>query len=166
MDTTQETPEIVRGHWPLETRLLLRKEYITGKGSLPALCEKHRIPLNTAEEWQGDGEWTKHRTSWRKAHEARLTRQEITGEALPETTEQREIKGLDERVNEVEKMIDEATQAFSTAVDAREMQAVAMTLDRLYTTWSLLTGHERPGIRKPSNRSRPQAPSFDNLEAK
>lgn len=69
---------------------------------------------------------------------------------------QLQSKPIDLRVRTIDKMIDRTTRNFLSTDDPREMQALAMALDRLLGSWSLLTGHPRPGVRrvtKDSNRS-------------
>lgn len=158
MDSTETEPKpfrVIRGQWPIETQLLLRKEYITGQGSLPALCEKHRIPFKTAVEWHKDGEWTKKRKQWVEQKKRNFDRQlTYPGTDSPESVSQPEqMQDITPqtpvaRAQRIDRLITKAEAALENALDAREMQAAAMALDRLYSTWSLLTGHERPGVRK------------------
>lgn len=63
---------------------------------------------------------------------------------------------VDPRVQKLGKLIDRTLLSYERARKARDAQAWAMALDRLLGSWSLLTGHPRPGVRrvtKDSNRA-------------
>jgi hypothetical protein len=67
---------------------------------------------------------------------------------IPPNPQDQAAKRLESRVQEVDGQIDSVTRKLSKATEPRDMQALAMALDRLYGIWSLLTGHPRPGVRK------------------
>lgn len=69
----------------------------------------------------------------------------------------------DARVRALDGLIQKTIERFKESTEPRDMQALAMALDRLLGSWSLLTGHPRPGTARPSKRG--SAPSsFQALE--
>lgn len=150
--------------WPEATRAKLRKDYVSGLGSLVALAKEMGIPEDTAQQWSKAQRWPELKRKWAAAELARLEQateqpqrmvrvDDGTNTDLPRV-------GLGSRVREVETMIDAATKAYleacqpqsnpiSQANQAKNIQSLAMTLDRMYMIWSLLTGHEKPGTRQP-----------------
>jgi len=63
------------------------------------------------------------------------------------------------------KQIEGVNKAMDAAIalgDAKAIQAHAMSLEKLYNLWSLLTGHEKPGVRKSSTKSKTR-PQYQNL---
>lgn len=61
------------------------------------------------------------------------------------------------RVQEIESQLDLVTSKLLKAREPRDVQALAMALDRLYGIWSLLTGHPRPGVRRDVKRRGPSS---------
>lgn len=65
----------------------------------------------------------------------------------------------------LETLIDMTTDGFVRASTPRDQQCLAMALDRLLGSWSLLTGHPRPGVRRVARESsRPPGPTMAPLE--
>lgn len=63
------------------------------------------------------------------------------------------------QIGQVEAKIKATLAAYDEAETPRDMQYLALALDKLWRTWALLTGHETPGIRKSKTR-RDSAPSL------
>ena len=86
-----------------------------------------------------------------KSWEARRSAQ-ASSVATPAQSEPASDKQLEQKDNAraivIDALIGQTITKFSKTRDPREMQALAMALDRLYGTWALLTGHERPGVRR------------------
>lgn len=56
------------------------------------------------------------------------------------------------RARMIERLIDRILKQLAQTEDAREQQAKAMALDRLYGTWADLTGFERRGVSRGKKR--------------
>lgn len=61
------------------------------------------------------------------------------------------------RARTMEKLIDKTLAQYAKSTDAKEQQALAMALDRLYGTWADMTGHERRAVGK----NKKKKPAFD-----
>jgi len=64
------------------------------------------------------------------------------------------------RARRIERLIDQVIKELAATSDAKEQQAKATALDRLYGTWADMTGHERRGVSKTRKR-RAQDPRYD-----
>jgi hypothetical protein len=84
--------------------------------------------------------------SWEVRRQAAKEREAVAVEPLPEPPKPE--NPLETRAREIEMMIDQTMKAYVEADLPRDKQALAMSLDRLFGTWALLTGHERPGVRR------------------
>lgn len=139
---TQDQPK----HHPLSFWLALRQEFVTGKGSLDWLCTKHGVSMNTAKPRCTREKWVEKRTAW-------LIRQQAKLEPTPEPAPQQpkidaDITGLEQRISIIGLRIQEGEAALGQAENGKEFQSIATGLTHLYGIWALLTGHEKPGIRK------------------
>lgn len=85
-----------------------------------------------------------------KEREAENNGKAVEAVAQPEPSQ----TAIGSRVRTMERLIGQTVAAFKIAEEPRDMQALAMALDRLYGTWSLLTGHERPGVRRPQKATK------------
>jgi hypothetical protein len=59
---------------------------------------------------------------------------------------------LNTRIGQIETKIDQTLAAYEKAKEPRDLQSLALALDKLWRTWALLTGHETPGIRRSKTR--------------
>lgn len=105
----------------------------------PAIRPHHVL---TAEDRRKGGEATK-----RKYAERRTGVQQAVVHPVAERP-----TFLHARVADVEAEIIRTHRAFNHADSPKDRRELATSLDKLYQTWSLLTGHERPGIRKAKAR--------------
>lgn len=153
-------PEIIHGHYPLALKLAFKRDFIHGKGTAEALAHKHRVSYHTARQWVADGKWTKTRALWLKKQE--MMDETAVAVPAPETPEQVAKQTLSDRVKIIESRIREGEESLANAADAKEFQALCIGLEKLYSIWSLLTGHERPGVRRPQ-RSKRSMPSMQGL---
>lgn len=67
------------------------------------------------------------------------------------------------RVRDVEALIERTRLAMLDTSCLKDLQAGATALDRLYQTWALLTGHERPAVRRPKKAQR-LTPDLDSIQ--
>lgn len=68
---------------------------------------------------------------------------------------QRETSGYAiTRARTIERMIDATTRKYNQAETAKDRQAEAMALDRLYGIWADLTGFERRGVSRGKRKAR------------
>ena len=103
--------------------------------------------------------------------ETRLARQELA-KIKAELQAMADVKALElskdslftrsERLNKQIEGVNKAMDAAIALGDAKAIQAHAMSLEKLYNLWSLLTGHEKPGVRKSSTKSKTR-PQYQNL---
>ena len=144
--TGQEPAKPIRRVYPLAQWLKVRNLYITGHGSLSELALKHGMSEATVQTKALDEKWTTKRKAWMDREQARLEpRPEPATSPEPATVE---TDSLQERVRIIQTRIQEGETALGQAENGKEFQSIATGLTHLYGIWALLTGHEKPGIRK------------------
>lgn len=143
--TGQGTGQTQTRHKPTPaSKLAIKTDYVHGLGNLRTLADRHNLNQTTVFGWCQDEDWVGQRQRWLESQDKKLTQPEP--EPAPQPAQV--TASLDPRARQIETLIDKAITAFELADEPREMQALAQALDRLYQTWALLTGHEKPGIRK------------------
>src|SRR5579872_76696 len=55
---------------------------------------------------------------------------------------------LQSRIRKVEELIKQTEGDIENAPDCKALQQAATALEKLWNVWALLTGHEKPGIRR------------------
>lgn len=85
-----------------------------------------------------------------KSVEARkLAKDEDDNRPLFESETAKQIACV-ERVRGIERLISKVMDEMSKASNLSKISTGATALDKLYQTWALLTGHEKPGTRRPA----------------
>lgn len=129
---------------PPALRLAIKADYVHGLADLRSLSVKYGVPEDTIYGWSGQDNWPEQRHVWMQNQDRKLTQPKPEPEPQPIPAGY----SLDPRARKVEEMIEQTEKAYQNTDEPREMQALATALDRLYQTWSLLTGHAKPAPRK------------------
>lgn len=99
-----------------------------------------------------------------KSAEARRAKREAQAAIQPANGQQAQAKPnlnpsfISTRARKLEKLIDGILTQLATTDDAKEQQAKAMALDRLFGAYAYMTGLERPGVSRGSKRRSSQPP--------
>jgi len=142
----ETSPAPTHRHHPLSVWLAIRNEFVTGKGSLDSLCSKHGISMNTAKPRSIREKWTEKREQWLARQLAKTEPETVTTPEQPKSDT--DPGSLQARIETIQTRIQEGEAALGQAENGKEFQSIATGLKNLYEIWSLLTGHEKPGIRK------------------
>lgn len=148
--------------YPLAVKLQARNDYIAGKGSAEVLAKKHGIKLTTFVQWCKEDKWTAKRAKYMAVAKAKFDAQMETPQTpiIPTTDTNSAASELDTQRIMIARAIREAKSG-------RELRDLAMAQKLVLDSWSLVTGHPRPGTRRQSKRgsSAAAAPaSFEPLE--
>lgn len=61
---------------------------------------------------------------------------------------------IEDLIRIAESTFKQASTPYVQSKTAKDMQGLAMAIAKLYEVWSLLTGHERPGVRLPQDQNK------------
>lgn len=137
-------------YYPLALRLELRNLYVKGRGSLPELCRRFSIVYHTASAWSTNEKWGRMRKAWLKKQNDKfdlMADEPADSGVLPNTG-----NFVNDQRATVEIRIKETNEAMARARAPRELRELAVSLKLLWDTWSLITGHPRPGTRRQSRK--------------
>lgn len=151
--TTTEPPQShnqrTGSYYPLATWLALRKDYIQGKGTLEPLCQKHGVVYDTAKTKSAEEDWTGQRRTWlERATKALVPPQEkelVTPPTQPQSASDTKLGQVERQLGKIDLLIEDSD-------DPKELNSLVQAKERLLNAWSLLTGFERPGIRRRSSK--------------
>jgi transposase-like protein len=147
--------------YSLDTKLRARNEFICGKGSLREISKRHGIKFMTIRSWSSDEKWLLKRTKFVAAAKARFdAAAELPAIAPPIVTPTQSA------ASELDAQRIMIARAIREAKSGRELRDLAMAQKLVLDSWSLVTGHPRPGTRRQSKRGSaagPPAP-FEPLE--
>lgn len=146
METTTEPPQ-ARYRPTTEQRRNVREAYIQGKGSLRVLAERFGISFSTVKDWHFEEGWTELRNKYDANSLAKLAKSiepaatVVIAETPPVTTQAGKLAVVEKQLENVDKLLTECE-------DAKELNSLTQAKERLLNAWALLTGFERPGVRK------------------
>lgn len=127
-------------------RLLLRREYIRGLGSIAVLCAKHGISTNTASEWATNEKWSALRAKWLERQE----QEDLVTQPAPEQPPLLNGDFQKTRIPRVREQIQQLDSLFETESDPQKLDRLASALARLYEIERLASGRPLPGSMRPS----------------
>lgn len=146
-------------YYPLATKLKCRNDFISGKGKLPELASKYGINLMTMQSWSCADKWTRRRKQYMQRAAARFEAQgETPNDDAPLPANPNDTNG---RIREVEGQIQQIATAMREAKSGRELRDLAMAQKLVLDSWSLLTGHPRPGTRRQARKGGSSRQSSD-----
>ncbi len=136
---------------PLETWLKCRRDYIEGKGFLPAVARVYGIPVATVQTRAKRERWSIARADFmeRKHKLPDLELPAAPQTPLPETDNRaQKCNRLELQLERIDGMIDSAT-------DPDALNKLASAKTRLLEQWRILSGIPLPGSRRPG-KDRPR----------
>lgn len=158
IELPQQTPKIPTRPWPVETRIKARADYVQGRGSCRAIAVKYGVPLETVRNWLDAEDWTGLRDEYERRQLRIALGPDIPAVVTPEVQHQpgssgAQIERLKAQIQKIEEMMDETS-------DADELSKLSMAHSRLFESYCVLAGIQRPGVRK-----QPRRPSVSSLTA-
>jgi hypothetical protein len=143
-DCTAQASAPHRVRHTLALRLLCRKEWVEGHGTLAQIAKRHGVPEQTLIAWYRRDNWTASRNRW-------LAKQLNDNEAPPsppsyapnpENTTNAHAEILALKIAAIDNRIDNANSPL-------ELQRLCAARRNLFDQWCVLAGIPKPGSRRP-----------------
>jgi hypothetical protein len=144
-----------RTRHPIALRLLCRKEWVEGLGTLSEIAAKHRLAHSTVIAWYRRESWSAARKRW---HAKQLSDSEAPAKPPSYTPNPNNTGAHPEMLTQLAtqlKAIDILIENALSGGKANELQKLSAARQRLFEQWRILSGIPLPGSRRLA-KERPQ----------
>jgi hypothetical protein len=152
------TPLMTRTRHPLALRLLCRKEWVEGQGTLSEIAEKLQLAHSTVIAWYRRDNWTAARNR-RLAKQLSDSEPPVKPQSCP-TNPKNTTNAHAEKLQRLELQLSALDNALDNAKSADEWQKLTTSRFRLFEQWRILSGIPLHGSRRLA-KERPPTPSFE-----
>jgi hypothetical protein len=137
-----------RTRHPLALRLLCRREWVEGQGTLSEIAEKHQLAHSTVIAWYRRDNWTAARNRWLAKQ---LSDSEPPAKPPSYTPNPKSAGAHAEMLMQLAtqlKAVDILLENALSGGKANELQKLSAARQRLFEQWRILSGIPLPGSRR------------------